>query len=59
MSGGSLFCGFFLFFNTITIEYYNEVVNHSNYKNRYALCFLISYSIKTDRTPIIHFYPHR
>ena len=46
---------FFLFsFCSILFEYYNKVVNHSNYKNRYAICFLISYSIKTDRTPIIH-----
>jgi len=38
VSGGSLFCGFFLFFCSITIKYYNEVVSHSNYQNPYALC---------------------
>ena len=50
---------FFLYsFYSILMEYYNEVVNHLKYKNRYALCFLISYSIRTDRSAIIHFYPH-
>ena len=47
-----MFRGFFLFsFYSILIEYYNEVVNHSNYENRYALCFLIPYSIKSCNEP--------
>jgi len=42
----------------IFIEYYNEIVSHSNDKYPYTLYILISYDIQTDQTPIVYFHLH-